>query len=95
MDVFALRDRLKSEHEEHFESFVQIADDRVRTAVEAALAAGLSWPYPRVGLNPVFKPGGTVDELANSGRSSLAEYSRLLAEAIDANYATVLDPAWG
>ena len=68
MDVFALRDRLKSEHEEYFESFVQIADDRVRSEVEAALAAGLLWPYPRVGLNPAFKPGGTVDELANSGR---------------------------
>ena len=68
MDVFALRDRLKSEHEQYFESFVQIADDRIRAEVEAALAGGLLWPHPRVGLNPAFEPGGTVDELVGSGR---------------------------
>ena len=68
MDVFALRDRLKSEHEQYFESFVQIADDRIRAEVEDALAGGLLWPHPRVGLNPAFEPGGTVDDLVGSER---------------------------
>ena len=40
---------------------------------------------------------GSLDNTPNGSnppldRSSLAEYSRLLAEALDANYATVLDP---
>ena len=41
MDVFALRDELKAEHQRYFESFVQIADERIRAEVEAALAGGL------------------------------------------------------
>ena len=68
MDVFALRDELKAEHQRYFESFVQIADERIRAEVEAALAGGLLWPHPRVALNPAFEPGATVDELVGRGR---------------------------
>ncbi len=68
MDVFDLRDRLVSEYRSYSESFVEIADERIRNEVEDGLNKGLLWPHPRIGLNPSFEPGATVDELVESGR---------------------------
>ena len=67
MDVFELRERLVDEYRRYSESFVEIADDRIRNEVSAALDAGMLWPHPRIGLNPAFEPGSTIDELVESG----------------------------
>jgi len=67
MDVFALRDSLISDYENYVKSFIAIRDDRIRTHVEAELAGGAFWPEPRIGLNPAFAPGRTVDELVADG----------------------------
>ncbi len=68
MDVFALRDRVISEYRSYSESFVNIADPRIRTTVDDAFDRGLLWPNPRIGLNPSFEPGATVDQLVDSGQ---------------------------
>ena len=68
MDVFKLRERVISEYRSYSEGFVEIADERIGTAVEDALEKGLLWPDPRIGLNPSFEPGATVDELVDDGR---------------------------
>ncbi len=68
MDVFSLRDRVISEYRSYSEGFVEIADERIRSAVDDAFDRGLLWPDPRIGLNPSFEPGATVDELVDSGR---------------------------
>ncbi len=68
MDVFALRDRVVSEYRGYSEGFVEIADARIRAAVDDAFDRGLLWPSPRIGLNPAFEPGATVDGLVGSGR---------------------------
>lgn len=68
MDVFALRDRVVGEYRRYAESFVEIADQHIRDEVEGALDAGLLWPHPRIGLNPAFEPGASVDHLVESGR---------------------------
>ena len=68
MDVFALRDQVISEYRGYSEGFVEIADARIRAAVDDAFDRGLLWPSPRIGLNPAFEPGATVDGLVDSGR---------------------------
>ncbi|MDE0161702.1 MAG: DEAD/DEAH box helicase [Acidimicrobiaceae bacterium] len=68
MDVFSLRDRVVSEYRSYSEGFVEIADERIRSTVDDAFDRGLLWPDPRIGLNPSFEPGATVDELVVSGR---------------------------
>ena len=68
MDVFSLRDRVISEYRSYSEGFVEIADERIRSAVDDAFDRGLLWPDPRIGLNPSFEPGATVEELVGSGR---------------------------
>ena len=68
MDVFALRDRVVGEYRRYAESFVDISDERIREEVDGALDSGLLWPHPRIGLNPAFEPGASVDELVESGR---------------------------
>ena len=68
MDVFALRDQVISEYRSYSEGFVEIADERIREAVDDAFDKGLLWPSPRIGLNPSFEVGATVAELVASGR---------------------------
>ncbi|MDE0115764.1 MAG: DEAD/DEAH box helicase [bacterium] len=68
MDVFELRDRVVGEYRRYAESFVEIADQHIRDEVEGALDAGLLWPHPRIGLNPAFESGASVEELVESGR---------------------------
>ena len=66
MDVFRLRDRVISEYRSYSEGFIEIADDRIRGAVDDAFDKGLLWPSPRIGLNPSFEPGATIDQLVSS-----------------------------
>ena len=68
MDVFRLRDQVISEYRGYSEGFVKIADERIQGTVNDAYDKGLLWPDPRIGLNPSFEPGATVDELVGSGR---------------------------
>ncbi|MHB8290503.1 MAG: DEAD/DEAH box helicase, partial [Acidimicrobiales bacterium] len=63
MDVFDLRDRLISDYAEYVRSFVPVRDPRISEVVQNELDAGLLWPQPRLGLNPAFEPGSSIDEL--------------------------------
>ncbi|MGH9244905.1 MAG: DEAD/DEAH box helicase [Acidimicrobiales bacterium] len=67
MDVFELRNRLIGDYRDYVESFMRIRDERIRERVDLALTQGALWPEPRIGLNPAFEPGGTVDELVAEG----------------------------
>ena len=68
MDVFELRERVVGEYRRYAESFVEIADGRIQEGVTEALDGGLLWPHPRVGVNPAFEPGASIDELVDSGQ---------------------------
>ena len=68
MDVFELRERVVGEYRRYAESFVEIADDRIREGVAEALDGGRLWPHPRVGLNPAFEPGASVEDLVELGQ---------------------------
>ena len=67
MDVFALRDRVIDDYRQYVTSFMALRDPRIRERVGGALAEGRLWPEPRIGLNPAFAPGGSVDDLVAEG----------------------------
>ena len=67
MDVFSLREHLVDTYRDYATSFVRFRDGRIRECVDEALLSGRLWPHPRVGLNPSFKSGGSVDDLVADG----------------------------
>ena len=67
MDVFELRNRLVEDYASYTQSFIKIADERIRAKVDAELAGGALWPEPLLQLNPTFLPGGTIDDLVSEG----------------------------
>lgn len=67
MDVFEVRDRLIGDYASFTSGFLQVRDRRIRTHIDEELGRGLRWPDPWLALNPTFKPGGTIDELADAG----------------------------
>ena len=67
MDTFAFREELVAEYERFYRSFVNIRAEDISREVDAAYAAGRSWPAPLIQLNPNFEPGGYVDDLVDRG----------------------------
>ena len=67
MDVFDLRNALITDYEKYVKSFIAIRDQRLRDHVDRELAAGTFWPEPRIGLNPSFAPGRSIDALVEEG----------------------------
>ncbi|KJF17613.1 putative ATP-dependent helicase Lhr [Acidithrix ferrooxidans] len=53
------------EYADYVQSFLKIADERIKDAVEQEIKSGLLWPDPRIGLNPSFESGGRIDTLAD------------------------------
>ena len=67
MDVFDTRKRLVDDYAEYIQSFIKIADVKIKARVDDALNAGALWPEPLLQLNPTFLPGGTIDDLVEDG----------------------------
>jgi len=67
MNVFEVRDRLIADYARYIKSFIAIGDGRIREHVDHCLSEGLLWPEPLIQLNPSFKPGASIDELADEG----------------------------
>ena len=67
MDVFDLHEQLISDYGAYTQSFIRIADERIRKEVNAEVAAGLLWPDPLLQLNPNFESGATISELVSAG----------------------------
>jgi ATP-dependent helicase YprA (DUF1998 family)/very-short-patch-repair endonuclease len=67
MDVFDLRDSLIRDYETYVKSFIAIRDDRIRAHVDAELDAGAFWPESRIGLNPSFAAGRSIEQLVADG----------------------------
>jgi len=67
MDIFDLRNKLIGDYESFVTSFLQFRDPRISEHVETNLDDGHLWPEPRLGLNPSFEIGGSVDELVDRG----------------------------
>lgn len=67
MDVFSLRRRVIDDYADYVQSFLKIADPRIRDFVDAKLSSGALWPDALIQLNPSYRPGTTVDELVQEG----------------------------
>ncbi len=67
MDVFDLHKQVIRDYSEYTRSFIRIADERIRLAVNDAIDHGLLWPEPLLQLNPAFERGDKIDSLVNEG----------------------------
>jgi ATP-dependent helicase YprA (DUF1998 family) len=67
MDVFDLQRQVVSDYEKFTRSFTTIRAEDLRAQVEALYADGRFWPEPLIQINPRYKLGRTVAELAETG----------------------------
>lgn len=64
MNAFTFRDQIVRNYEKFSRSFVRIAADDISRVVDAEYAKSRYWPEPLIQINPNYKPGATVQELA-------------------------------
>jgi hypothetical protein len=67
MDVFALRESLVDQYSAFARSFTRIRAPDIREQVSASYESGRFWPDPLIQINPRFRTGRTVAELAAAG----------------------------
>ena len=67
MDIFDLNRTVIDDYVAFSRSFVTIAADDLRTAVDQAYADRRYTPEPLISMNPRYEHGATVDELASDG----------------------------
>jgi len=67
MDVFRLRNALITDYRAYSKSFVKIRNPRIQAYVDTELESGALWPDPLIQLNPRFRQGKTVEQLASDG----------------------------
>lgn len=67
MDVFSLHKSLINDYSAYTQSFIRIADDRVRTEVDREIREGLLWPEPLLQLNPAYESGESIEQLVREG----------------------------
>jgi len=67
-DIFHLHREIVGDYREYIESFINIADPKVRSVVEEAFVKGQLWPEPLLQLNSAFDEAGTVESLGAAGK---------------------------
>src|ERR1700730_3896617 len=67
MTVFDLDRYVLREYERFARSFTNIHATDLKSKIAEAYAGKKFWPEPMIQLNPRFKTGGTVGQLAESG----------------------------
>lgn len=65
MDVFSLRDSVVGEYKKFATSFTTIHAGDIREQVEAIYSKGRFWPDPLIQINPTYKRGKNLGELAS------------------------------
>ncbi len=69
MDIFEAHRQILEEYRRYVRSFLSIADERIRNAVQKALLEdNRLWPDALLQLNPAYEPAATVEELARAGQ---------------------------
>src|SRR6266404_1200181 len=64
MNVFSFRNQIIEDYSRYVSSFISISQPRLKEFIDRCFASGLLWPDPLIQLNPTFKPGKTIDQLA-------------------------------
>jgi ATP-dependent helicase YprA (DUF1998 family) len=65
MSILNLRESVVEEYRKYVQSFLLIADERVRQFVEGQIDKGTLWPEALLQLNPAYEPAARVDELCS------------------------------
>lgn len=66
-NIFDLHRDIISDYKAYIDSFINIADERIRAKVEEEFATDAMYPEPLVQFNPSFESGGSVSDLVNKG----------------------------
>jgi Lhr-like helicase len=81
--IFEVHDEVLADYRKFVESYIQIADERVRKFVERALTEEAQlWPEPLLQLSPGYERVADVDELATRGVVT-SETARIFRTADD------------
>ncbi|MGW1074240.1 DEAD/DEAH box helicase [Streptomyces sp. NPDC002537] len=67
MDVFGAHQQLISDYEAFTSSLVGVRDPEIQRHLDGERQRRTRWPDPRISLNPNFRAGGTIAELADEG----------------------------
>jgi hypothetical protein len=67
MNAFTFRDQTVQSYERFSRSFVRIAAPDISQVVDEEYGRGRYWPEPLIQINPNYKPGSSVLELADLG----------------------------
>lgn len=67
MNAFLFRDQIVQSYERFSRSFVKIEPRDISKVVDSEYENGRYWPEPLIQINPNYKPGSTVLELADQG----------------------------
>ena len=67
MDVFEFREKLVGDYSDFTRSFTRIQASDISSFVDETYKSQRYWPAPLVQVNPNFKPGHNVEELAQAG----------------------------
>jgi hypothetical protein len=72
MSIFDLRQSVIDEYSKYVQSFLSIADERVRAFVEESLLKNHAlWPDALLQLNPSYKMASTIQDLVDEGKLHL------------------------
>jgi ATP-dependent helicase YprA (DUF1998 family) len=67
MNILNVHSKIIEDYATYTESFIDIADDGIRTAVHDELAGKRFWPDPLLQFNPAYQKAGRIDTLAAEG----------------------------
>lgn len=67
MNIFSLHDSVLADYRSYIDSFINIADERIKSKVEESVNSGKLWPAPLIQFNPNYRPGTPVKELIAQG----------------------------
>ena len=67
MEIFNLHADIMGDYRSYIESFVNIQDEDIATAVKDELSSGKLWPEPLIQFNPSFENYGSIEQLARDG----------------------------
>ncbi|HRH38047.1 MAG TPA: DEAD/DEAH box helicase, partial [Flavobacteriales bacterium] len=67
MNIFNLHGSVLSDYKTYIDSFINIADERIKAKVDESVNSGKLWPAPLIQFNPNYQPGWSVKELIERG----------------------------
>ena len=65
MDSFRIHKQVVSDYCDYIASFINIADETIRSVVDEALAKGRLWPEPLIQFNPSYQTTGDIGKLVD------------------------------